>query len=232
MNKLTKTHIEELATELIAFLNKHGLADAVSIYFNNKVMYSKGKWDEEFNYIPNWITTENVDPHKYFEYAAYDHILSMSFEGGLYDILNYYTCGKREEEFTAIFEKYGLYYEFGNAWNFTVYTNDYNREVEYTHYQKPKKTITLYHKNRTMDNPPQLQEIMDKWFELSSMVGEKGSCVIGAGFEFEWQGNKYFMTACSPYHGSISWEEPKDTIQKMLEKAGATNIYYHWGNMD
>lgn len=228
MKTLTKTNIEALAKEIIAFLEKHELANAVSIYFNNKVIRSRGHYDEDYNYVPNWETTEDVNPHDYFEYCAYDHIISMSFEGGLYDVLNYY-YGKREEEFRAIFERYGLYYELGNAWNLSAYLSDDGIEVEYTKYERPKETIRLGFRG---DNPYELKVIMDKWYSLSREVGEQGSCVVGAGFEFEWKGDKYFMPACSPYHGSISWETPKDTIKEMLEKIGATEIYYNWGRMD
>lgn len=228
MKTLTKTNIEELAKEIISFLNKEKLASDVSIYFNNKVMRDRGTWDDDYNYIPKWETTENVDPHDYFEYAAYDHILSMSFEGALYEVLNY-TGGRKGEEFERIFERHGLYFEFGNAWNLSVYPID-DMEIEYTHYKQPKETIQLYRWNRMASS--ELQSIMDEWFVQSSMVGDKGSCVLGAGFEFEWEGDKYFMNACSPYQGSISWETPKDKIQKMLEDIGATEIYYKWGNMD
>jgi hypothetical protein len=228
MKTFTKTNIEELAKEIISFLNKEKLASDVSIYFNNKVMRDRGTWDEDYNYIPKWETTENVDPHDYFEYAAYDHILSMSFEGGLYEVLNY-TFGRKEEEFNKIFERHGLYFELGNAWNLSVYPID-DMEIEYTKYEQPKETIQLYRWNRMA--PSELQSIMDEWFVQSSMVGDKGSCVLGAGFAFKWRGEKYFMEACSPYQGSISWETPKDKIQKMLEDIGATEIYYKWGNMD
>ena len=229
MKKLTKTNIEELAQEIITFLEKHELASSVSIYFNNKVMRDRGEYDKEYNYIPKWETTEDVDPHEYFEWAAYDHILSMSFEGPLYDVLNY-TFGKREEQFRSIFEKRGLYYEFGNMWNFSVYLSDDNIEVEYTKYATPKETIYLYKSN---DNIPfELQNIMDMWYVLSSQTNIQGSCVIGAGFEFEWKEDKYFMPACSPYQSSISWETHKDEIEKMLEEIGATEIYYNWGRMD
>ena len=228
MKTLTKINIEELANEIISFLEKEKLASGVSIYFNNKVMRERGNYDNDYNYIPKWETTENVSPLDYFEYAAYDHILSMGFEGPLYDVLNY-TFGRKEEEFGAIFEKWGLYYEFGNMWNLSAYLIDDNVEVEYTKYEQPKRTIYLY---RGSDNPYELQVIMDTWYELSKEVGDKGSCVIGAGFEFEWQNNKYFMCAQSPYQGSISWETHKDEIQIMLEHIGATNIYYKWGNLD
>ena len=228
MKKLSKINIEALAFEIRSFLERSGLASSVSIYFNNKVVRDRGEYDKDYNYIPNWETTENVDPHDYFEWAAYDHILSMSFEGPLYDVLNY-SYGKSEEMFRSIFERRGLYYEFGNSWNLTVYLIDDDIEVEYTKYERPKETIDLY---RHGSNPSELQNIMDTWFELSKKVGDKGSCVIGAGFEFEWRDDKYFMTACSPWQGSISWETPKDTIREMLEKIGATNIRYKWGNMD
>ena len=228
MKTLTKTNIEELAKEITTFLEKENLVSGVSIYFNNKVMRAKGEWVDDYNYIPKWEITENVNPHHYFEYCAYDHILSMSFEGPLYDILNY-TFGRKEEEFSAIFDKWGLYYEFGNAWNLSAYLINDDIEVEYTKYEQPKRTIYLY---RGTDNPYELQVIMDTWYELSKEVGDKGSCVLGAGFEFEWQGDKYFMSACSPWQGSISWETNKDDIQKALENIGATNIYYRWGNMD
>ena len=131
MKTLTKINIEELAKEIITFLEKHELANAVSIYFNNKVVRSRGEYDKDYNYIPKWETTEGVNPHDYFEYCAYDHILSMSFEGALYYVFNEYH-GKTEEKFEAIFNKYGLYYEFGNSWNLSAYLSDNDIEVEYT----------------------------------------------------------------------------------------------------
>ena len=231
MKKLTKTNIEELAQEIMEFLERTGMMSSVSIYYNGKVVRANSDYsvkDDDFTY--SWKTTENVDPHDYFEWAAYDHILSMSFEGPLYEVLNY-TFGKMEERFREIFDKYGLYFEFGNAWNLTAYLLDDDVEVEYTVYERPKETINLYRYNRD-ENPHELQSIMDEWFVQSSMVGDKGSCVLGAGFRFEWEGDKYFMSACSPYQGSISWEEPKDKIQKMLEDIGATEIYFDYGRMD
>ena len=49
-----------------------------------------------------------------------ENILSMSFEGPLYYVLNGYEGGHLAEEFMKIFEKYGLYWELGNAWNLTA----------------------------------------------------------------------------------------------------------------
>ena len=104
-------------------------------------------------------------------------------------------------------------------------------EIEFTAYAPPKKRRTLFQWD-IENNPSELQSIMEIWYSLSTKVGDKGSCVIGAGFEFTWNGDDYFMYACSPYQGSISWETHKDEIRKMLEDAGATSINYQWGIMD
>ena len=229
MKTLTKTNIEEFAKEIITFLEEHELANSVSIYFNNKVMRNKGKYDDDYNYISKWETTEDIDPHDYFEYAAYDHILSMSFEGALYDELNY-RWGRKTDMFRELFEKHGLYFELGNAWNLSAYPNDDDMEIEYTEYSRPKPEIHIY--RHRFDNPSELQTIMDVWYELSKATGEGGSCVLGAGFSFEWRGDKYFMSACSPWQGSLSFEAHIETIKTMLVKIGATSIRYNWGNMD
>lgn len=229
MKKITKSDIEMLAKEVIVFLEVHNIAGDVSIYFNNKVLRSRMVTDgiDKYKYV--WNEEFDVDPHDYFEYAAYEHILSMSFEGGLYDVLNY-SGGSKEDKFMKIFEKCGLYYELGNAWNLSCYLINDDIEVEYTYYKKPKETVYL--RRSDYSTPSELQNIMDIWYDLSKKEGDKGSCVLGAGFNFEWQDDDYFMPACSPWQGSISWEAHKDTIEKMLEDIGATEIYYNWGRMD
>ena len=229
MKKITKVDIEKLANEIIAFLEAHNIANDVSIYYNNNVVRSKSEYNTDGNYIYTWIKTYGVNPHDYFEYCAYDHILSMSFEGALYDILNY-RGGVLQEKFEDIFERYGLYTERGNSWNLSAYLINDDTEVEYTYYDRPKKTIYLYSIN--FSTPSELGKIMDIWYDLSAKEDDKGSCVLGAGFNFEWQGDKYFMSAQSPWQGSISWEVHKDTIRKMLEDIGAINIQYDWGRMD
>lgn len=89
----------------------------VSIYFNGKrwstQQKSKDHW--EFCYNENRYFESIADPKDYFEYVREPNILSMSFEGGLYEVLNGYNGFKLEAEFQKIFHKYGLYYELGNA---------------------------------------------------------------------------------------------------------------------
>ena len=228
MNKITKTDIERLANEIIAFLEAYDIANDVSIYYNGDVVRSRTEYKGNGEYSYTWVKTKNVDPHKYFEYAAYDHILSMSFEGGLYDVLNY-DGGRKMDKFMEILEKYGLYYELGNSWNLTCCLI-YDVEVEYTYYERPKEMIRLYRGD--FSTPSELQNIMDIWYDLSKNEGDKGSCVLGAGFKFKWNGEEYFMPAQSPWQGSLSWEAHKDVVQKMLEDISATEIYYKWGIMD
>lgn len=231
MAKLTKQNIEQLANEVMAWLIRNDLDMDVCIYYNNQKMQHKYHFDKDYNIVDDGIITEkDVDPHQITQWAAHNHILTMTFEGGLYSLLNY-RGGKLETEFENLFNKYGLYYELGEAWNLTCYPIDDELEIEYTIYEKPQPTTHLY-RHEVSNNPPELQKIMDIWYDLSSKVGDEGSCVLGAGFKFKWQGKKYFMLACSPYQGSISWEKHKDTVKVLLEDIGAENIQYDWGRMD
>ena len=93
------------------------------IYVNGK-RYGTYDGEGHYNYGTNsWdnvYVEDDKNPKDYFEYAG--KILSMSFEGPLYDILNYgFEWGSKwEEEFLEIFKKHGYYYELGNAWNLTA----------------------------------------------------------------------------------------------------------------
>ena len=227
MKKLTKALIEQMAKEIMDFLVANELSYDVCIYYNNKKMKNDYQWNGD-KFVNNVVVLDGYNPHDYFDYAAHDHILSMSFEGALYDSMNY--SGHKVDKLEAIFSKYGVYYELGNAWNLTVYPINDDMEVEYTLYDKPKEKIELYRSSQ--DIPYELREIMDKWHWWSMLEGDKGSCVIGAGFNFEWNGDEYFMCAQSPYQGSLSWEANIDKVRALLENIGATNIKYNWGVMD
>lgn len=228
MKKLTKERIEQMAKEIMDFLIENEISHDVSIYYNNKKMRNNYEWSNG-EYVDNVEVLDDYNPHDYFEYAAHNHILSMSFEGSLYTVLNY-SFGRTEDEFRKIFEKYGVYYELGNSWNLTAYVIDDAMGVDYTVYEMPREKIYLY--SGLKDIPHQLKEIMYKWYLWSSEEGDKGSCVLGAGFNFEWNEDEYFMPAQSPYQGSLSWEAHKEDVQKLLEEIGAINIRYDWGNMD
>jgi hypothetical protein len=80
--------------------------------------------------------------------------------------------------------------------------------------------------------PDKLLQIQETWAEWAREYGDVGSCVLGAGFEFDYEGQRYKMPPTSPWQGSCSWEASKDKVEELLKEAGATNIRYHWGHMD
>lgn len=116
---------EALAQNIQKWLREHEMWIDTSIYYNGKCMSTarevNGKREYRYNGEP--FIEDNVDPRNYFEYVAKEHIMSMSFEGPLYHVLNAYVPGwtKLEADFQHIFDKHGCYYEMGHAWNLTCY---------------------------------------------------------------------------------------------------------------
>jgi hypothetical protein len=115
---------EALAKDIYNWCKEKDVWDDNTIYFDGKAWSNSSVWagvkgkkiaDDLYEY-------EDKNPRTYFEYAN-PKTLSMSFEGGLYSVLNGYVLGwsKLEEEFLKLFEKYGCFYEMGNAWNLSVY---------------------------------------------------------------------------------------------------------------
>ena len=125
MTHLTKEQIKQLATEIFEYLNNKGLWVDTQIYFNGKCWSTSNKDHTEFCYNEKRYFEYEAKPKDYFEYVREPNILSMSFEGDLYNVLNGYVSGwtKIEDEFRKIFAKYGLHYSMGNAWNLTCYEN-------------------------------------------------------------------------------------------------------------
>ena len=129
--KLTPASIRTMATNLYCYLWRHGLEIDTNIYFRQKNHWnrlSKDKPDdhagktvsEEITHkghanIPYYIT-EDINPP--IEYTG--DTLCMTFEGGLYDEINYGN-GKIEDQINNFFSHYGLYPEQGYAWSLAVY---------------------------------------------------------------------------------------------------------------
>ena len=115
---------EQLAKDIYNWCKKKKLWEDCCIYFDGKAWASWNEWHEEYGKKINedLYEFENRNPKEYFEYVN-SETLSMSFEGPLYDVLNAYVPGwvKKEDEFRKLFEKYGFYYELGNAWNLSAY---------------------------------------------------------------------------------------------------------------
>lgn len=230
--KLTKSKIEELVRKIIELLKATGTDTDVCIYYNDKRISLGNIWKTDIaDFVPIEKVEEDMCPLDYFEYVNTKHILSMSFEGALYHELNGYTNGSVTKKFDKLLEEYGLYYELGHAWNLTVYPIDgkYD-EIEYTAYEKEPEPKFIHMNSE--DVPAELKNIMLAWYELSKKVGDKGSCVIGAGYSFKYFGCPYFMSACSPYQGSLSWESCLEPVKNMLVNIGATDIRYDYGRLD
>ncbi len=68
--------------------------------------------------------------------------------------------------------------------------------------------------------------------------GDRGSCVLGAGFEVAYLPKgcrkpqyKRVVRPFGPAQGSICWEDSKDEIAAFLAAKGV-EAHYAWGNMD
>lgn len=107
--KITEAEIKSLADEIRQYLIDREMWSDTRIYFSGMA------YDSETEEV-----LPDMDPHAYTEYAG--DILTMTFEGPLYDALNYGEPSWRtEEELTAIFRKYGLYFEMGHTWDLSSY---------------------------------------------------------------------------------------------------------------
>lgn len=122
--KFTPTQCTQLARKIYEWCIKHELWSDCCIYFNNKAWSTSAEWNGVFGkkIDDKLYEYENKNPRDYFEYVRDPNILSMSFEGPLYYVLNGYRNDYTlEEQFSKIFEKYGLFYELGYAWSLSAY---------------------------------------------------------------------------------------------------------------
>lgn len=117
--------MQRLAKEIYDWCKEKNLWGDNIIYFNGKAWSAYETWHGEKGkqIAEDLYEYENRNPLDYFEYAN-PETLSMSFEGVLYEALNAWDLpyfDGVEEELQGIFNKYGLYYELGHAWNLSAY---------------------------------------------------------------------------------------------------------------
>ena len=118
---------ENCAKEIRQFLLDNEMWIDTYIYFNGKcygTSYTDENGKERFVYNNKEHLVEfEADPSRCVEYYSKDGI-TMTFEGDLYDVINYYwesrELAELKKKFDAIFEKYGLYYEQGYAWSLST----------------------------------------------------------------------------------------------------------------
>lgn len=118
--------MKKLAKEIYLYCRQNHLWDDNIIYFDGKAWSSHDEWSgvKGKEIAPELYEYENRNPKDYIEYSNPDTI-TMSFEGGLYDALNYgfeFSAWRNVyEELQAIFGKYGLYFEQGYSWSLAGY---------------------------------------------------------------------------------------------------------------
>ena len=115
---------EALAKDLYKWCVKNGLWFDCCVYFNGKAWATWSEWHgENGKKIGDGLYEYgNKDPLKYCEYAN-PSTITMTFEGPLYRMLNGDVRGwvKLEDQFSKLFNKYGLYYEMDYAWSLSAY---------------------------------------------------------------------------------------------------------------
>lgn len=221
-NILTKEKIENLALKIFEVLHELELDDALCIYYNNKRLSTYNGRKE---------IVEGINPHDYFQYCAFNHILSISTEGGLYNVLNYGT-GRFPKKLENIFKELGIYWELGNAWNLSFYPIDDDMKVEYTYYKDPTEKEIFLHYGEIGKAPSEIQNIMEAWYELSRQKGDIGACVLGASMKFKYKDKEYKMMPCSPWQGEGSWLPYIEFVKESLKNIGASEIKWNCGVMD
>lgn len=123
-NNVAFSKYKLLSIDIYEWCKKHDLWDDNTIYFDGKAWANSETWGgvKGKKITEDLYEYENKAPRDYLEYCN-PKTLSMTVEGDLYYILNGYTRGwdKLEEQFSKLFEKYGLYYEMGYAWSLSCY---------------------------------------------------------------------------------------------------------------
>lgn len=106
---------EVLANMIKDFLITNEVAGGVTIYFNEKAY----RWNSDGS---GYTFLKDIKASNYFE-GANDELVSMSFEGVFYDVINRTYGGFIADKFDKLLEQNGYYYDFYNSWNLSIYEN-------------------------------------------------------------------------------------------------------------
>lgn len=123
---ITPENMQKMAVRLIKLIDSLGMFHMINIYaggkhytsdYNNKNPdMQEVKVESDTIY---YVQDTNMDkiPVEYNNPKT----LTMTFEGPLYDALNYDSTDKTMEKINKIFDEYGLYAEMGYAWSLAAY---------------------------------------------------------------------------------------------------------------
>lgn len=118
--RLTEEQIEQLAIEIREFLFDNWMWQDVDIFFNHRKFGCKGV-DGCYYYNDRERLFEEKGVEPCCDFMNADHILSMAYDGPVYEMLHRGMYREIRRKFDEIFEKRGLYYEFGDSGNLSCY---------------------------------------------------------------------------------------------------------------
>lgn len=120
--KLTAKKLDILAVRIIMLLQENDLFCDTNLYLNNK-KYSSNKTinaETKETVFGEYYITNDIDVTQCVEYNN-PKTITMTFEGPLYDIMNYSTDSPLIDKLTKLLKSYGLYYEQGYMWSLALY---------------------------------------------------------------------------------------------------------------
>lgn len=93
----------------------------VNIYVNNKLLTDHKTTNTQHATTPfgSYYIVNDINPKENLEYYNPETI-TVTFEGPLYDIINYNNSSSYQQ-LCDLFERKGLYIEQGYAWSFSLY---------------------------------------------------------------------------------------------------------------
>lgn len=96
--------------------------------------------------------------------------------------------------------------------------------------KRRKERVYLYRRD---DIPSEaIKQISDEWTKSANDYGDVGSCVVGAGIEFTYNGIQYNLSPMSMWQGSCSWEHNVSTFVSKLQAVGCSEVRFNYGTMD
>lgn len=107
--------LEKMANEIAELITARGMDSDTAIYFDNKRLDCFTTNKEK-----GWKLEEGFKGSDYTEYAN-DEGITMTFEGPVYDAMNYNGDPEFVRQFDRLISRYGYYYELGHAWNLSLY---------------------------------------------------------------------------------------------------------------
>lgn len=123
---MKRTTAKELAIDIFHWCKKNKLWDEHVIYFDDVAWVKIRQWDGiQGRHIGNDLYEyANQDVRDYVRNVREPHIISMHLDVRLRNILGGYTIVRRhnyKQEFQMLFRRYGLDYNFVEAWNITAH---------------------------------------------------------------------------------------------------------------